>query len=98
MNAYKGWHFIVANKFKKEFKEQMRSQLEGKAFNNPTIEYFLYYKDNRRRDKMNFASIISKFLLDAMTELGCIEDDNDEFIGRECVESMGVERITLGVK
>lgn len=92
MNAYRGWHFIVANKFKIAFKEQVRNQLEGKVFTYPTIEYFLYYKDNRRRDKMNFATIISKFLLDAMTEFNCIEDDCDEYVGRESTEAIGIDK------
>lgn len=92
MNNYRTWHFHVSNKLKKDFKEAVRSQLEGNTFDHPCIEYFMYYPDNRRHDKMNFAAVISKFFLDAMTEFGCIPDDNDDYIGRESIESMGVDK------
>ena len=92
MNAYRNWQFHLSNVLKRQFKDIVRPQLEGKTFNNPSIEYFLYFPDKRRRDKFNFASIVAKFFLDAMVECNCIEDDNDSFIGRESVEFIGVDK------
>ena len=34
---------------------------------------------------MNVISVTSKYLLDAITELGCWEDDNDDFVKTETV-------------
>lgn len=76
LNGYRNWCFIVSNNIKKQFKLEIESQLNFKLV-KPNFEYQLYYKDKRRRDKMNIISILDKFLLDAMVECGCFKDDND---------------------
>jgi len=92
MNSYRNWNFHLSNTLKKEFKRIIAPQLKNKRFDYPTIEYCLYYPDKRSRDKMNFASIISKFFLDALVECGCILDDNDYFIGREIAEIPQIDK------
>lgn len=92
MNQYRNLHYFTLNKLKKDFKQQISSQIDGKKFDRFCVEYFLYYKDNRRHDKMNFASVVSKFFLDALVECGCIPDDNDNYVGRESVEAMGIDK------
>ena len=76
LNSYRNWHFIINNKIKKAFKDAISYQLNFKVV-KPKFEYQLYYKDKRKRDKMNVISILDKFLLDAMVECECFEDDND---------------------
>jgi Holliday junction resolvase RusA-like endonuclease len=47
---------------------------------------------------MNFISIASKFLLDAVTELGCWEDDSDEFVKKETLLPTELDRINPRVE
>ncbi len=46
-----------------------------------SIVYQLYWNDKRKRDKMNYYSIIDKFFMDTLVEHKCITDDNDKFVG-----------------
>lgn len=87
LNNYRNWHYIVSNNLKKKFKEQYWELLKWKKYNKIEIEYTLYSKDNRKRDKWNVLCIAQKFFLDMMTELWIITDDNDEFIKREIFNS-----------
>jgi len=43
-------------------------------------------------DKMNVISVVSKFLLDAITEYGCWEDDNDNFVKTETILPTELDR------
>ncbi len=40
----------------------------------------MFKPSKRRLDKMNVIAVTSKYLLDAITELGCWEDDNDDYV------------------
>ena len=43
----------------------------------------MFKPSHRKLDKMNVIAVTSKYLLDAITELGCWEDDNDDHIKTE---------------
>jgi len=88
MNCYRNWQFHLSNILKQQFKELVSPKLKGKKFDSPSIEYFLHFPDSRRRDKMNFVAVVSKFFLDTLVECGCVQDDNDSFIGRESAETL----------
>lgn len=86
MNTYRNLHYRVNNKLKKMYLEQVRDQLEGVKIQTPCdIIYRVIKPSKRRLDKMNVVSVTSKYLLDAITELGCWEDDNDDYIKRETI-------------
>ena len=86
INTYRNLHYRVSGKLKKMFKEAVREQLEGIQIETPCEVYYRVYKPSKRLlDKMNVVSIASKFLMDAITELGCWEDDNDDFIKTETI-------------
>jgi len=77
LNQYRNTHFIVLNKAKHEYKEEIASQLEGLSFKPPIIvTYTLYPKTKRRTDLGNVLSIHQKFFEDALVESGCITDDD----------------------
>lgn len=81
LNIYRNLHYLISNQAKHVYKEQMAPQLKGVRFDKPIeITFTLYKASNRRVDRANVLSIVEKFFCDAMTELGCIEDDNDDFI------------------
>ena len=83
-NTYRNLHFIVNNQVKKMYLEAIRTQLEGVSIPTPCdISYKVFKPTKRRLDKMNVIAVTSKYLLDAITELGCWEDDNDDFVKKE---------------
>jgi Holliday junction resolvase RusA-like endonuclease len=93
MNSYRNLHFLVNNQVKKMYLEAVREQLEGLTIQTPVeITYKVYKKTSRRLDKMNVVAITSKYLLDAVTELGCWEDDNDDHVKTETILPTELDR------
>jgi Holliday junction resolvase RusA-like endonuclease len=79
--------------------EAVRSQLEGLTIQTPVeITYKVYKKTARRLDKMNVVAITSKYLLDAVTELGCWEDDNDDHVKTEIILPTELDRTNSRVE
>lgn len=86
LNAYRNLHFLVNNQVKKMYLQAIREQINSKVIETPvTISYKVYKPTKRRLDKMNVIAVTSKYLLDAITELECWEDDNDEFVKTETI-------------
>ena len=99
MNSYRNLHFLVNNQVKKMYLEAVRSQLEGLTIQTPVeITYKVYKKTARRLDKMNVVAITSKYLLDAVTELGCWEDDNDDHVKTEIILPTELDRTNSRVE
>jgi CRISPR/Cas system endoribonuclease Cas6 (RAMP superfamily) len=92
MNNYRNWHYQVSNNLKKKYKEIISWQIEGKKFTVANMEYRLFYPDKRRRDKMNVIAVIDKFFMDALVESGCIEDDNDKYVGEVLIRVPEIDR------
>lgn len=94
MNTYRNLHYAVSNQVKKMYLEEVREQLEGIKIETPVnITYKVFKQSKRRLDKMNVVAITSKFLLDAITELGCWEDDNDDHVKVETILPTELDRI-----
>ena len=92
-NTMKNQHYLVYNQAKQLYKAEMAEQLKGVKFEKPIdIKYTFYKGSNRRVDRNNFIFIIDKFFCDALTELGCIPDDNDDFIHCTHNYSGGLDR------
>ena len=86
MNTYRNLHHRTSNDVKKLYTELLREQLDGLAIQTPVeITYKVLKGSKRRLDKMNVISVVSKFLLDAITECGCWEDDNDDYVKTETI-------------
>ena len=84
MNAYGNANHHINNEVKKRFKEAVREQLEGLIIDTPVeITYQVFKPSMRKLDKMNVIAVTSKYLLDAITEFGCWEDDNDDNVKTE---------------
>ena len=93
MNTYRNLHHRLNNDAKKMYLEEVRSQLEGKEIQTPVSIFYKVFKgSNRRLDKMNVVSVVSKFLLDAVTELKCWEDDNDDYVKTETILPTELDR------
>lgn len=84
LNHFRNAHFQENNKAKVLFSEIVKEQLQGKVLEVPVnVSYKVYKPTARRLDKMNVASVVSKFLLDSMSEYGVIPDDNDDYVKDE---------------
>ena len=93
MNTYRNLHFQINNNVKVKYKELLREQLEGVKIKTPVeITYKVYKARNNMLDKMNVVSITSKYLLDAITQLGCWTDDNDDFVKTETIMPTELDR------
>lgn len=93
MNTYRNLHHSVSGQAKKEYTKLVREQLINLDIQTPVeITYKVYKASNRRLDKMNVISVVSKFLLDAITEYGCWEDDNDIHVKTETILPTELDR------
>ena len=99
MNVYRNLHHSVNGQAKKLYLELIREQLEGLHIQTPVeITYKVFKPTKRILDKMNVVSVVSKFLLDAITELGCWQDDNDLYIKTETILPTEIDRINPRVE
>ena len=86
MNSYGNTNTFTNNEVKKAYLEAIREQIEGKVIHTPIeVKYKVYKQSKRRLDKLNVVSVVSKYLMDALVNLGCIEDDNDDFVKTEII-------------
>jgi Holliday junction resolvase RusA-like endonuclease len=93
MNTYRNLHHRISNDAKKAYSETLREQLEGLVIQTPVeVTYKVYKASKRRLDKMNVVSVVSKFLLDSITEYGCWEDDNDDHVKKETILPTELDR------
>ena len=93
MNTYRNLHHRISNDAKKAYSEALREQLEGLFIQTPVeVTYKVYKGSKRRLDKMNVVSVVSKFLLDSITEYGCWEDDNDDYVKKETIMPTELDR------
>lgn len=93
INWYRNSDYREKNAVKKLYLEHMRKQLEGVVLQTPVeVEYTVYKPTMRILDKMNVVSVTSKFLLDAMTELGVWPDDNDDYVKTETIHPTQLDR------
>jgi len=76
-------HRMCYNNAKKQYKAELKPQLEGLKFDKINVEFLPFWGDKRRRDKDNVVAMSKKFFFDALTELECIVDDNDDYIKHE---------------
>ena len=93
MNTYRNLHHRTSNDAKKMYSKVLSEQLEGLTIQTPVeITYKVYKASNRLLDKMNVVSVVSKFLLDAITNYGCWEDDNDNYVKKETILPTELDR------
>lgn len=83
LNDYRNTHYQVLNKAKIIFKNQLlinHPELYRIKADRVEIEYFIERCDHRIFDTKNIESIVDKFFCDALVEVGCIHDDNYNYV------------------
>ena len=93
MNTYRNLHHRISNDAKKAYSDALREQLKDLSIQTPVeVTYKVDKGSKRRLDKMNVVSVGSKFLLDSITEYGCWEDDNDDYVKKETIMPTELDR------
>lgn len=93
LNQYRNWHHQINNKLKIMYKELAQEFLQDLVLKNKIeLTFILWKKDKRRVDRANPLCIHEKFFCDALTEFGCIPDDNDEHIHATHYYTGGVDK------
>lgn len=80
MNWYRNAHYHLQNKVKQYYHELIAAKIPRNAsqYNTFVLDIGLYYK-NVNSDGSNICSMMEKFVLDALQELGIIPNDNIKF-------------------
>jgi hypothetical protein len=86
MNAYGNTNTFLNNEAKIQYKKIITPLIKDIYIDKPIeVTYKVFKASNRRLDKMNVVGVVSKYLMDALVELNCLEDDNDDFIKTETI-------------
>lgn len=97
MNWYRNAHHIEQNAVKKIYFNLIQNQFRDMEINRMLVDikyevhYKLYYKSSVC-DMPNITSMMSKFLNDAIQELGLVKNDNVKFLIREVHEVGGEDK------
>lgn len=86
MNSYGNTNTFLNNEAKIQYKKIITPLIKDIYIDKPIeVTYKVFKASNRRLDKMNVVGVVSKYLMDALVELNCLEDDNDDFIKTETI-------------
>ena len=97
MNWYRNAHHIEQNDVKKIYSDLIQNQFRDMEINRMLVDikyevhYKLYYKSSAC-DMPNITAMMSKFLNDAIQELGLVKNDNVKFLVREVHEVVGEDK------
>jgi len=83
LNTYRNLHHQVNNKAKQIFKRNLLAEypeLATTKANKIKVNYVIYPNNYRKFDTMNVISIVDKYFLDALVEIGCIPDDDYQHV------------------
>ena len=93
LNYYRNWQGHQSNIIKQTYKELAGELIKGLKFEHKIrIDFTLWKATKRRTDRANVLSVHEKFFCDALTEFGCIPDDNDDYIVSQTYKTGGIDR------
>lgn len=97
LNWYSRAKEYEKNFMKDVYVDLIEKQFEEKLINKMLVDikYKVYYKlyySNPTSDMPNITSVMSKFLNDAIQELGLVKNDNVKFLVREVHEVVGEDK------
>jgi hypothetical protein len=92
LNQYRNWHYLVNSKLKREFKADIKENLNFVIKGAVEIQYKYYAPDNRKRDLMNVVAVVDKYFQDALVETGCIEADDMSIVKKVTARYLGIDR------
>lgn len=82
LNTYRNLHYQSLNTGKKKFKDLVKwDVLKLPLFTEPIkVNYLYFLRDKRLVDVGNINSVLEKYFLDALVELGRLKDDNYNYV------------------
>ena len=80
LNVYRNTHYRALNDMKKAYKETVREQIQEIIKVTWPVKLQYRYFLARRADVGNFHSVVEKFFLDALVELGRLPDDDVRYV------------------
>ncbi len=94
LGSYRNWQFQVANQMKKTFKINIIGKVrELTPVEKPIRATFkVFYPTRRLFDVDNIGSVVCKFTMDVLTEVGIIPDDNYQHVPEIHLEFGGVDK------
>jgi len=97
LNKYRNLHYQTLNGTKKQFKEDIKDQVEAlpnlsELFGTIRIDYVCYLPNAVKRDIGNIVGVVDKYFCDAVVELGKLVDDNWEHIKASSWVYGGIDR------
>ena len=93
LNGYRNWSHFMSNDIKKRYAAIAEPKLKGIVFELPIkLTFTLWKSQNRLIDRANPLCITEKFFCDALTNYGCIPDDNDKYIVSTKYITGGIDR------
>lgn len=94
LNKYRNSHWNELGKAKSYFHDYIKNaNIEHETFQNPVRFHYIYYpKSKHIFDRMNVASIIDKFLCDALIDVGILKDDTYDLVLFPTFEFGGVDK------
>jgi hypothetical protein len=92
LNQYRNWHYLVNSKLKREFKADIKENLNFVIKGAVEIQYKYYAPDNRKRDLMNVVAVVDKYFQDALVETECIEADDMSIVKKVTARYLGIDR------
>lgn len=79
LNVYRNLHYQINNKAKIIFKEKLLNNYPALALIKSDfirVNYDIIPNNKQKFDTMNIVSIVDKFFLDTLVNIGCIPDDD----------------------
>lgn len=93
LNVYRNAHFQSLNKAKVNFKTHMAEQIEPiTPMNKVRVKYILFVGSKRLLDIANVCTVVDKFFMDALVEMGKLPDDNYEHLTNITFEYGGYDK------
>ncbi len=91
MNNYRNMHYQVSSKLKRTVSDYLL-RYDLPKYNKISVHYTVFFKDKRKRDLMNFVSVVDKFVLDHFVKVGSLKDDNYNYVSNYSIEFGGLAK------
>jgi len=86
MTWYRNAHYQISNKVKVHYHELVREQYKGEQFNDKVSVHYKIYVGRKGSDGGNIRSIIEKFVLDGLVNVGAIKNDTIDYVVKDSSE------------
>lgn len=101
MNVFRNLHPHLLNKFKIEYGSKLKDIISSldPITSKITLEYEFHFIGRKKIDLVNIGCVVDKVFSDCLVELGVIQDDSIQFLGKvSFIGSLGHNEMRCSVK